>query len=577
MTQWLSRLFLALPLVMGSLSVDEGIRRIQAHLLIDDSTSALQEAEKLSQLYPDSNEASAALIEALASSGMQERALSEWNRLSLRNPNLLGNRQLLEEISWGVLKKEIASTQYAVRLAALIGSYLTRDVRAIPVLLKMMRDSNAMIRSVAVQMASAYKDAPLKDEIERMMTQEKVWIVRMEVIRAAGLLRMQKIAPKLQVLIQSDKTMIEERHAAIEALIHISDWMEPEEITRLSKSSRAGLRHFACAIATHFEVEDVKTEILALLGDTHPDVRVAALNALGLFYRKLMSPKEIQELLKPRLEETHPQVAVTAAWVAMLIDPAVGGPVLQKWMEDPIADNRRFAAAALAATGGRGVDLAVEMLSKSADPYVRTNVALGLIGQRREVKASCDCIYDFLTTEKRMWMWDNRMNPLFRTLGPSQVRHIDQIPNYPEAIDQMTRLTLVSLLAMVEDPRAIDALKSFLKLKKWNITGVAAATLLQEGDETCLEIVRQLLEDSDPQVKLQACLVLGLYGKDETVLKELQGAYAGSDFEMKLHILEALGSVGSAESFGFLVGVLKEPFPLLRVASAAALIQGINR
>jgi HEAT repeat protein len=130
---------------------------------------------------------------------------------------------------------------------------------------------------------------------------------------------------------------------------------------------------------------------------------------------------------------------------------------------------------------------------------------------------------------------------------------------------------------MVEDPRATAALKNFLHSRKWQITGVAAATLLQEGDESSLELVRSLLEDPDPQIRLQACFVLAMYGKDETVLKDLQGAYAGADFEMKLHILEALGAIGSGESFSFLVGVLREPFPLLRVAGAAALIQGIHR
>jgi len=100
---------------------------------------------------------------------------------------------------------------------------------------------------------------------------------------------------------------------------------------------------------------------------------------------------------------------------------------------------------------------------------------------------------------------------------------------------------------------------------------------LQEGDDTSLEVVRQLLEDNDPQVRLQACLVLAMYGKDETVLRQLQDAYPGADFDMKLSILEALGSVGGTGSFSFLLGVLREPFPMLRVAGASALIQSINR
>jgi HEAT repeat protein len=578
MAHWFSTFILAVaPLLLPIHTVEDGIRRVQAHLLIDDASSALADATRLAEQFPDSLEAGSILIEAFAAAGFESQALDEWHRLSLRAPGLLGERHLLEEIAWGILKKELRSTQYSIRLAALIGSYLTRDVRALPILLKMMRDSNAMIRSVAVQMSTGYGDAPLKDEIERMMAQEKVWIVQMEVIQAAGKLRLKSALPKLHTLVQSEKAMIEERQAAIEALIHISERMEPEEVARLSRSNRAGLRHFSCAIATHFEMKEVKEEILKLLNDTHPDVRVAALNALGLFYRNTMTQDEIKAILKPRLEENEPRVSITAAWVAQLIDPSMGTPIFEKWLQNNLAENRRLAAAALAASGDRGVLLSTSILKNSADPFVRANVALGLIGQRQEVSLAADCIYDFLMSEKKMWMWDNRSNPLFQVLAPSHVRHIDQIPNYPEAIDQMTRLNLVSLLAMVEDPRATAAMKNFLHLRKWQITGVAAAMLLQEGDETSLTLVRELLEDSDPQIRLQACLVLAMYGKDETVLKDLQGAYSSADFEMKLHILEALGAIGSSESFSFLVGVLREPFPLLRVAGAAALIQGIHR
>ena len=45
----------------------------------------------------------------------------------------------------------------------------------------------------------------------------------------------------------------------------------------------------------------------------------------------------------------------------------------------------------------------------------------------------------------------------------------------------------------------------------------------------------------------------------------------------RLHILEALSHIGSAESLPFLVGILEEPFQVLRVAAAACIIQCINQ
>ncbi len=575
--RWHFILAFAAPVLSFALSEEEGVRRVQAHLLIEDSRSALDEAKSLYDQYPDSIPAGTAFLEALTANGLEEPALQLWTRLTAKQPDLLFDRHLLEELSWGVLKKGLESTQYGVRLASLIGSFLTRDVRAVPILKKMMRDSNAVIRSVAAQMSSQYRDAPLKDEIARLMNEEKVWVVRLEAIKAAGMLRMKEMAPKLKALVQSEKTTYEERQLAIVSLLEITDKVSLPELASFARSNRAGLRHLACSIAAHFRVEEALDDIKRLIQDTHPDVRIAAIDAFGLCYREKVSLEEAKEILSGPLKDTNPAVAITAGWAAVIVDPAFGEPYLAKWLEDLLPENRRIAAAALAATGSRGVTLAVKTVRESQDPYVRANLALGLLGQRIEVTECCDIIYDFFMNEKRMWMWDPRPNPLFQVLAPSQVRHVDQIPNYPEAIDQMTRLNLISLLALVEDPRALPALKTFLLRKNWGITGVAAATLLQEGDETSLEVVRQLLDDPDPNIKLQACLVLAMLGRDDSVLKELQGAYLSADHDKKLHILEAMGRIGNGTSYSFLTGVFKEPFPILRVAAAAALIQSLNR
>lgn len=553
-----------------------GVRRVRSHILLEDQNSALKEAKELNEKFPDSKEVLSVYIEALSASGQETLALQSWHQLSTKYPDLAQDRNLLENLAWGVLKKGLNSTQYGVRLASLIGSFLTNDVRALPILKKMMQDSNAVVRSVAVQMASQYRDAPLQDEISRMMKEEKVWVVKLEVIKAAGILRMKSLAPTLKTLIQSENTTYEERQRAIEALCNIYEEISFDEWITLSHSSRAGMRHFACNIAAHFQMDEAKEEVLRLFSDSHPDVRIAAINAYGLYFREGIDPEKAKEKLETALQDTSAEVAITAAW-ASLISGLNSEETFQKWLQSPYSEHRRLAAAALSASGSFGRKLSSKVLKESEDPYVRANLAVGLLGQREDVLESSNEIYTFLETEKRMWMWDTRPNPLFQTLSPSQVRHVDHIPNYPEAIDQMTRLNLLSLLALVEHPKALDAVKSFLKKKSWGITGVAAATLLQEGDENSLEVVRALLEDQDPNIRLQACFVLSSLGRDETVIDELQKAYASSDHEKKLHILEAMGRICKIESIHFLVGAFHEPFPILRVAAAAALIQSIHR
>lgn len=553
------------------------LRRVHAHLLIEDARSALQEAEHFVSEYPDSRLAGAALIEALSSGNREEEALQAWNVLSLKYPDLISDRNLLEEVAWSVLRRGIDSTQNGVKLAAMIGAYLTQDARAVAILKRMMRDSNAVLRSIALQMAPSYRDAPLKDEVARLMVEEKVWVVRLEAIKAAGALQIRPLADSLKAIVQSDRSTYEERQYAIEALLNIYENISPEEFKKLATSNRAGIRHLACSAAAHFEIAGAAGEVMRMTRDPHPDVRIAALNAFGLYYRHCIEEAEAREALAFSLKDSHPSVAITAAWAALFIDPSLSRPAFEKWLNDPAAENRRLAAAALSAGGSRGIDLSVKMLEENRDPYVRVNLALGLLGQRVFTDLGCDCIYDFLQNEKKLWMWDTRYNPLFQVLAPSQVRHVDHIPNYPEAVDQMTRLNLVSLLAILEDARAKEALKSFLQKKSWGITGVAAATLLQEGDESSLDVVRGCLQEEDPNIRLQACLVLAMMGQDPSVLSVLQGAYGEADHERKLHILEALGKIGTEASFSFLLGVLREPFPILRVAAAAALIQCINR
>src|SRR4029077_11906570 len=121
--------------------------------------------------------------------------------------------------------------------------------------------------------------------------------------------------------------------------------------------------------------------------------------------------------------------------------------------------------------------------------------------------------------------------------------------------------------------KAQTAVKNFLKKQTWGVTGAAAATLLQEGDEESLEIVRDLLTDPDENIRIQAALILAIVGSDPAAIKVLQEVYPRMDREMQVYILEAIAHIGDPESVPFLIDILKEPFQVLRVVAASALIQ----
>lgn len=72
---------------------------------------------------------------------------------------------------------------------------------------------------------------------------------------------------------------------------------------------------------------------------------------------------------------------------------------------------------------------------------------------------------------------------------------------------------------------------------------------------------------------MQAALILALLGSDDAAVKVLQEAYSKVEREIKVYILEALGHIGDPQSIPFLLEILNEPFQVLRVVAASALIQ----
>lgn len=229
-----------------------------------------------------------------------------------------------------------------------------------------------------------------------------------------------------------------------------------------------------------------------------------------------------------------------------------------------------LAAGTLSSCGKKGIPLALEKMEKSEDLFVRANLALGLIGQRVEVAKASEVIYEMLEKETPL-MWDQ--NSRMRILDRSRVSHIDQIPNYPKVVDQMVRLDLLNILCIMQHPKAQEAVKGYVKNESWGITGAAVAVLLEEGDEGAMTVISGLLKDEDPHIRVQAAFILAMMGGDPEAVKILQEAYPKMARDIKIQILEAVGHVGSLESIPFLIEILSEPFQLMRVIAASAMIQ----
>ncbi|HEV8052709.1 MAG TPA: HEAT repeat domain-containing protein [Parachlamydiaceae bacterium] len=547
------------------------VSRISAHLIINDYQNACHEAMWGIYNYPQSKAVWIACIRALAKSGDEKGMMTQWKIFIEKFPEEAKNREVLENLAWAVIDKAACSSSPAIRVTAMLGAFFSQDAKGVVLLQQGLRDHNSFLRAAAVKLSSHLMDASLQDELFHLLQTEKDWGVRLEVIRAIGELRVVEATKELQKVIGNEQSHAEEKAAAIEALVSLSDGIDHQQLSRLVAGNRAGMRMFACEMIAFFDQPQDIDKLFPLLEDHHSDVRAKVLQTIGRLRVQKVNGQSVDEIAERATHDPDTTVAVTAAWVLTINNPEKGLPVFQKFLNHPIRETRYFAAAALAATGRYGLGLMRHAFYGTNDIYVKMNLAIGMIGQRVDTQAACDCLFRGLSEKKERWAWDEEDS--FRVLAPSKTKHDEAIPNYPEAVNQLTRLEVLQILAMVQYPHAQQAVKNFLKESNWGISGIASALLLTEGDDEAVDLVHTLLKDNDPKVKVQAALILALWGKGDDVVQLLQEAYPSADRELKGQILEGVGRVGSENSLLFLAERLQEPYQTLRIIAAASLLE----
>jgi HEAT repeat protein len=550
---------------------ETSVKRIHAHLLINDTSSACNEARLALQTFPDCKSLWEAYIKALAKAGNEKEMITAWKTYASTYDPEYKNRDLTEAIAWGIIYTGTQSSSPITRIHALLGAFFSQDSKGVDILYRYMSDCNSLLRHAAVQLSSRLRDAKLCEAMLRLFREEKVWAVRLEVIKSIGEMRLLAAKPELTAIIANDKSSSEEKSAAIHSLVTLLDSIDKEEVARLASSNRAGLRLMACEMVVHFFQTESFEYIFPLLHDHCSAVRMAALQVLGTLRIRDYQGKPSSELAAEMLSDPDPMVAITAAWVLTLNDPVRGQQALRPWLTHKTPSLRIHAAAALSYCGKYGFPLALETFQETTDFYVRMNLALALIGQRVEVEQACEVLCSGLIENKERWTWSN--HGLFRALAPSYQKHQDSMGGHSEAKNQLVRLEILNQIAIMQYAKAQDALVNFLQQKNWSLTGMTAALLLTEGDEAALDLVQNLVLDNSHQVKVQAALILALWGREEGAIATLQQAYAGSERELKEKIIEGIGRVGAKSSIPFLIEKLQEPSPTLRLLAAAALLQ----
>lgn len=551
---------------------DRLARRVQAHLVVRDYLIAVEEAQQALSVYPHCIALHEGYIRSLAKIGEEKKLLQAWERYVQLFPEKKLNRELIEEIAWGVLQKASYSSSIIMREMSLLAAFFSQDSKGIAILHQGMRDSNYAVRADAVKLASHFHDYKLIEEVKRLFQEETVWSVRQKVLEAIGKMKIHSLRPDLETLIASNESLATEKMLAIAALLELMDSINRTEIENLSSSNRSGLRQLACQAIVYFQSLRDVDQLMLLAKDPHPDVRVEAFQALG----QLKPSGKIEELLvlaRQSAKDVNYQVALSAAWLLTLYLPDEGQKTFERFLSDTRREVRSLAAAALGATGRYGITFVLDQFREHSDPFVRLNLALGLIGQRQSTQEAANYLSQILMTENDKW--GTHEVGFFRAIINKPMAKDDSLTSL-ETENQLLRLELLNLLAILKAPNTQQAIRQYLSERSWEISATASILLLMEGDEFAIDIVQQLLQDKQPRIRLQAALILSLWSREESAIQILEDGFANSDWELKSRILEGIGRIGSTRSVPFLLNVLKESSQTLRLIAAMALIQCLN-
>lgn len=565
----LQRIALFLILLNGAVFPGEqALSKAEKHLFLKDPRAAFQELEK-----EEGKEAEKLKIRSLLMLHREREALEAFCALYEQDSSLEKDANFLREMCFALLEHHASSSQYATQTLAFLGATYTQDVKALSLIKERLNSTNAHHRTLAIEMACRYQDPVLKKSLPILLKEEKVWQVRLCLLKAIGQLRLFDERGYLEAILTSDLSMEEERCVAIEALIQMYEGLDEKEFRALVNSKQAGMRRFACSLADYFYISEAEEAMIQLSQDPHPGVRKSALNYWQ--HRGSISslPQEWKRVLLKNIEDPHLDIAMQAALVCYFIDPKKATDTLEKGCLDSNTEKARLAAMNIASLGGYGKELSEKLLKVCTDPFVRINLALGLLRQQAPSQEALDALYHFFQEVKQPCMW---LSSEDKQIVPSRVRHGNEIYNLPKLVDQLTRLELLSYLASYGDERASSAMQLFLEEHSWHLSTNAGLFLLQEKGPIAREILVEYLEHSDPELQLQAALILALFTQDDQARVRLEEAYETASRERRLAILEALSQIQSPKSLSFFLKALKAPSPCLRIVAAFGVIRAIS-
>lgn len=219
---------------------------------------------------------------------------------------------------------------------------------------------------------------------------------------------------------------------------------------------------------------------------------------------------------------------------------------------------------ALGAFRDRSTEQALMDASRDPEPGIRAAAisSLGQLGDSGVTGTLFDATRDS-SPEVR--------DAAFRSLGLLGIS-VERLSADVTNPDFQTRLTAISELSRLRDPRAVPVVITALKDSDERVRTEAARSLAVFADERAVDPLIASLSDSSANVRAQSAAALGLF-KSHKALGPLEKALADRDARVSGAAAESLARMEDPEAIHMLIGSLSSPDWQLRARAAQVLMR----
>ncbi|MFA6916919.1 MAG: HEAT repeat domain-containing protein [Parachlamydiales bacterium] len=568
-------LFCATGTIHAGNSLIDWQQVVDCHLILKDYQEACECIAEAIAEHPHDQGLRRTLILVYAECGLESEMLTSFRQYFTCYPNVQEDTALLEEIAWCILQNGLSNPAPVTRLASLVAAGSARDARAHAFITQGLSDTCGVVRSTACKVVGQIRAIEFAPVLAKLAVSDKSILTRLTALES--LVSMKHPQAKALILAYSTRpeTTREERHILARFLAVVDEDNPYKCFKQLAEGKDPALRALAVEYAVFTRLLESIPALFKLVDDPRWEVRAASLQALAVFWPQWEPNEEIIANIRTCSESHEGILAVSGAWVLALCKPQEGINKLNLLTIHPNQKVKVGAVSGLCAVGLKAVPyLRYLAYAEQTDPFIKLNAALGLLKLRTEVLPASRVVEKLLDGKiERM----SQANFGFLS-GVVAAKDASEGELPPELMDIAQRLEILQLLAILKVPSAYSMLESFLSSRTWGVSGMASLILLSEKNESAVELVEELLRKARfPQTRLQAALVLAMWGRSDAAVEPLHAAYAGAGKETKERILNALSEIGAIASIPFLMEAIQEPSSSMRIQAASALLKVVYK